>query len=208
MLTGPKAGVLWRRTATFSRICESDRLDRSATGAFESSPERVRRAGGHSRNLDAGSRFRNPQSPAIFLYSRTAGRSRAHVARESVGDAAARDRSTLLVFAHPRCPCSRATIGELARIMAVDQGRVSATVFFYAPSTEAPDWDRTDLWRDASGIPGVRAAEDRDGSAARRFGAFTSGKRCYSAPMGGWFSTAGSRPRVDMRAIAQVGMQF
>jgi hypothetical protein len=85
-----KAGVLWRRTATFSRICESDRLDRSATGAFESSPERVRRAGGHSRNLDAGSRFRNPQSPAIFLYSRTAGRSRAHVARESVGDAGAR----------------------------------------------------------------------------------------------------------------------
>ncbi len=91
----------------------------------------------------------------------------------------ARDRPTLLVFAHPRCPCSRATIGELARIMAVDQGRVSATVFFYAPSTEAPDWDRTDLWRDAMAIPGVRTAEDRDGLAAQRFGAFTSGETLY-----------------------------
>jgi hypothetical protein len=60
--------------------------------------------------------------------------------------------------------------------MAIYRGRVSTTVFFYAPSTEAPDWDRTDLWRDALAIPGVRAAEDRDGSAARLFGAFTSGE--------------------------------
>ena len=83
---------------------------------------------------------------------------------------------TLLVFVHPQCPCSRATIAELSRIMAVSRDRVSARIFFYAPSTEKPDWDRTDLWRDASAIPGVRAAEDRDGSAARLFGAFTSGE--------------------------------
>jgi hypothetical protein len=88
-------------------------------------------------------------------------------------------RPTLLVFAHPRCPCSRATIGELARIMAIYRGRLSATVFFYAPSTEAPDWDRTDLWRDALAIPGVQIAEDRDGSAARLFGAFTSGETLF-----------------------------
>jgi hypothetical protein len=60
--------------------------------------------------------------------------------------------------------------------MAVSQGRVSATVFFYAPSTEAPDWDRTDLWGNALAIPGVRSVDDRDGSAARLFGAFTSGE--------------------------------
>jgi hypothetical protein len=90
--------------------------------------------------------------------------------------APALNHPTLLVFAHPRCPCSRATIGELARIMATYRSRVSVTVFFYAPSTEAADWDRTDLWRDASAIPGVRAAEDRDGAAARLFGAFTSGE--------------------------------
>jgi hypothetical protein len=91
----------------------------------------------------------------------------------------ARNRPTLLLFVHPRCPCSTATIGELARIMAVDRDRVSATVFFYAPSTQSPDWARTDLWRDAMAIPGVRTAADRDGLAAQRFGAFTSGETLY-----------------------------
>jgi hypothetical protein len=60
--------------------------------------------------------------------------------------------------------------------MAISRGRVSATVFFFAPSTEAPDWDRTDLWGNALAIPGVRSVDDRDGSAARLFGAFTSGE--------------------------------
>lgn len=89
------------------------------------------------------------------------------------------NRPTLLVFVHPHCPCSSATIGELARIMTVGRDRVSATVFFYVPSAEAPDWARTDLWRGAIAIPGVRTAEDRDGLAAQRFGAFTSGETLY-----------------------------
>lgn len=90
--------------------------------------------------------------------------------------ALARDHPTLLVFAHPRCPCSRATVGELARIVALHKDDVSIAVFFYAPSSEPRDWTRTDMWRDASAIPGVRAIEDRDGAAARLFGAFTSGE--------------------------------
>jgi hypothetical protein len=88
----------------------------------------------------------------------------------------ARDRLTLLVFAHPKCPCSSATVGELARIVALHKDGLSVAVFFYAPSTEAPGWAQTDLWRDASAIPGVRTIQDRDGAAARLFGAFTSGE--------------------------------
>jgi hypothetical protein len=87
-----------------------------------------------------------------------------------------RDRPTLLVFAHPHCPCSRATVGELARIVALRKDGLSVAVFFYAPSAQPPGWARTDLWSDASAIPGVRAIEDRDGAAARVFGAFTSGE--------------------------------
>ena len=114
----------------------------------------------------------------LLQYSYTPGRPAAAVPVWPVNPwvAPVRGRPTLLVFAHPLCPCSRATIGELARIMAIYRGRVSATVFFYAPSTKAPDWDRTDLWRDAAAIPGVCAADDRDGAAARLFGAFTSGE--------------------------------
>jgi hypothetical protein len=88
----------------------------------------------------------------------------------------ARDRPTLLVFAHPKCPCSVATVAELARIVALHEHNLSVAVFFYRPSTEPPDWARTDLWRDASAIPGARVMEDLDGAAARLFGAFTSGE--------------------------------
>jgi hypothetical protein len=87
-----------------------------------------------------------------------------------------RQRATLVAFLHPHCPCSRATIGELALIMARCQGRLNAYVFFYAPRSEGSVWARTDLWRDASAIPGVISAEDQDGTESRRFGASTSGQ--------------------------------
>jgi hypothetical protein len=88
----------------------------------------------------------------------------------------ARSRATMIVFAHPQCPCSPATIGELAGIAAHAPGKFEATVFFYLPSTEKADWARTDLWRSATAIPGVRAMVDPDGMVARRFGASTSGQ--------------------------------
>jgi hypothetical protein len=88
-------------------------------------------------------------------------------------------RATLVLFAHPQCPCSRATIGELAQIMAHRQGTVDAFVYFYAPRSEGRDWVRTPLWRDAAAIPGVQATEDQDGREARRFGASTSGQALF-----------------------------
>jgi hypothetical protein len=63
--------------------------------------------------------------------------------------------------------------------MALHKDGMAVIVLFYAPSTEPPDWARTDLWRDAVAIPGVRAIEDRDGAAARLFGAFTSGETLF-----------------------------
>ena len=85
------------------------------------------------------------------------------------------DRPTLVMFAHPHCPCTRASVGELAEIMAHVQGRVSANVLFVRPKGAADDWDETDLRRSAAAIPGVRVSTDVDGLEARRFGAETSG---------------------------------
>jgi hypothetical protein len=82
---------------------------------------------------------------------------------------------TLVLFAHPHCPCSRASIGELATIVSKAQGRVKAHVLFDKPSSEPVDWIDTDLWRSAAAIPGVSVAVDPDGAAAHRFGAETSG---------------------------------
>lgn len=84
-------------------------------------------------------------------------------------------RWVLVLFAHPHCPCTRATVGELALLMAGCKERVSAHVFFLKPASLPGGWKETDLWRSAAAIPGVQVWADPDGAEARRFGAATSG---------------------------------
>src|SRR6266568_4297727 len=43
------------------------------------------------------------------------------------------DRPTVLVFAHPRCPCTKATFVELNRILTVCPGAADVRVFFRTP---------------------------------------------------------------------------
>jgi hypothetical protein len=88
---------------------------------------------------------------------------------------------TLVLFLHPHCPCSRATVGELALLMAHSQGRVNANAVFVKPAGfEA--WEKTDLWNSASDIPGVTMNVDENGVEAQRFRSETSGQvALYSA---------------------------
>ncbi len=85
------------------------------------------------------------------------------------------DKPTLLMLAHPRCPCTRASIGELAEIMAHSVGKVNAFVLFVKPPGADVTWDDTDLRRSAADIPGVTVLSDENGVEAARFGAETSG---------------------------------
>lgn len=85
-------------------------------------------------------------------------------------------RPTLVILAHPRCPCTRASIGELASLMAHTGGRLTASVLFVKPEGFSGDWEKTDLWRAAADTPGVTAVLDERGAEARRFGAATSGQ--------------------------------
>lgn len=86
------------------------------------------------------------------------------------------DRATLVMLAHPHCPCTRASIGELASIMAHSQGRLSAYVLFIKPEGFTQDWNETDLWQSASNIPGVKVILDGNGKEAQLFHAATSGQ--------------------------------
>jgi len=88
----------------------------------------------------------------------------------------ATDRATLIMLIHPHCPCTRASIGELARLMAQTEGRVTAYAIFLKPSGSSDDWERTDLWQSAASIPGVSVVVDDDGAEAHRFHAMTSGQ--------------------------------
>jgi hypothetical protein len=84
-------------------------------------------------------------------------------------------RPTLVMFAHPHCPCSRASVSELARLLQRVPDGLEAYVLFVRPRETSPDWDRTDLWRSAAAIPGVTVLGDEDGVEAARFHALTSG---------------------------------
>lgn len=88
----------------------------------------------------------------------------------------ATDRATLIMLAHPHCPCTRASIGELDRLMAQAQGRVTAYVLLVKPAGAYDDWEKTDLLPDAATIPGVSVVIDEGGVEAHRFHALTSGQ--------------------------------
>ncbi|HUS11554.1 MAG TPA: hypothetical protein VMZ30_13895 [Pyrinomonadaceae bacterium] len=85
------------------------------------------------------------------------------------------DRQTMVMLAHPHCPCTRASIGELARLMTEVNGRLTVYVLFVKPEIFSTEWEKTDLWESASLIPGVRVMKDDAGIEARRFHALTSG---------------------------------
>ena len=122
----------------------------------------------------------------LLGYESTAGRTGA-VASEfpaQSGLSLSRDGLTLVMLAHPRCPCTRASIGELAQIMAEGQGKLKAYVVFSRPSGAGDDWNDTGTWRSAAEIPGVTPVGDDDGRETRRFGAETSGHTLLFAPDG------------------------
>lgn len=85
-------------------------------------------------------------------------------------------RVTLVMTAHPQCPCTRASIGELNALMARTGGMLDAFVLFDRPAGVPARWERTDLWDSAAAIPGVHAIRDDHGVEATRFAAVASGQ--------------------------------
>jgi len=102
--------------------------------------------------------------------------------------------STLMVFLHPQCGCSRATLEELSRLQACCSRQMEATVLMNAPSTVPAGWTDSDLRKAAVAIPGVRVLDDPDGATARRFGVHTSGQTLLYDPQGGLVFQGGITP--------------
>jgi hypothetical protein len=91
---------------------------------------------------------------------------------------------TLVLFAHPKCPCTRATVEELNRIMTQCNGQLVAHVFFLQPAGFSDDWVHSGLWSTASAIPGVAVQADPKGLIGQKFGAETSGYVLLYNPAG------------------------
>lgn len=89
-------------------------------------------------------------------------------------------RANLLVFIHPQCPCSVASLNELARIQAACGVRLNTQVIFYSPT--GMHWEDTSKVHQALAIPNIHITNDIDGKLAQQFGALTSGHALlYSA---------------------------
>lgn len=91
---------------------------------------------------------------------------------------------TLLLFAHPRCSCTRATMAELERLLADCPGRVKAQVWFLHPAGTGADWTNSALVKLASAVSGVTVHWDENGAEAARFHAATSGQTLLYDPSG------------------------
>jgi hypothetical protein len=104
-------------------------------------------------------------------------------------------KPTLLIFLHPRCPCSGASSAELASIAACYGDRFAAHAILYRPEGPAEEWDRVEgSARDEFSTPGLQRWSDLGGRMARRFGVETSGHILLFDPAGTLLFSGGITP--------------
>jgi hypothetical protein len=103
----------------------------------------------------------------------------------------ATDRQTLVMLAHPHCTCTRASVGELAEVIARARTTPKTYIVFMTPKRFTDGWEQTDLWRQASALPGVTVVRDDDGREAQHFGAATSGQTLLYDERGGLVFSGG-----------------
>ena len=82
----------------------------------------------------------------------------------------------LLLFVHPHCPCTAATVRAAERLVLNSPEQLDVQVLFWTPADAAADWDQSRLRGMAQSIPGAQLVRDVDGRESARFGVQTSGQ--------------------------------
>lgn len=112
----------------------------------------------------------------LWHYSQTPGKLAATPERwPTAAGGHARGKPTLVMFLHPECPCSRASVTELSRLMARMPRELAVTAYFLQLEEEVWSAENSSLWKSVSRLPGVQIEPDMDGRIAKVFGAETSG---------------------------------
>jgi len=89
------------------------------------------------------------------------------------------ERPLLLVFLHPKCPCSHATVSELERMLSapdLDAGKFDVAIVACTPRSTTGSWTGTPLVQRAAELPRAKVYADVGGVEAARFAATTSGE--------------------------------
>lgn len=81
----------------------------------------------------------------------------------------------MMLFLHPHCSCSRATLNQLASCMSERRFDSDLCVYFVRPPGARENWEVSELRSLATVIPCARVLTDVDGKIARAYGVHTSG---------------------------------
>lgn len=112
---------------------------------------------------------------AMSRYATTAGKPAALVGNALPELLYGANQPAVVLFVHPNCPCSAASVQELAAVLHGKESLATVIVVFQG-YTGRIDPAGTKLWQQTAQIPGVVRLIDQDGAMARRFGAKTSGQ--------------------------------
>jgi hypothetical protein len=115
---------------------------------------------------------------ALSIYAATPGREGRPPHQWPISSALRRasEASTLVMFVHPKCPCSRSSLSELAILLAHSSAKLHAQIIFLKPSGKSESWTRSDLWRAAEELPGALVVDDVSGQEADLFRVAVSGE--------------------------------
>lgn len=82
---------------------------------------------------------------------------------------------TVVMFLHPRCPCSRASVEEFARLESVAGKLAELFVVVLELPNHATDRHDTEIRRRVAAIRTAHLVSDAEGAISRQFGVTTSG---------------------------------
>ena len=82
---------------------------------------------------------------------------------------------TLVLFLHPKCPCSWSTLREFNRALEDSSDQVKIQIGLFCPASEADGWTDTPLTQFADQLQPGCTFIDRSAIEALRFGVLTSG---------------------------------
>lgn len=87
----------------------------------------------------------------------------------------ARGQSRLLLFYHPQCPCTVATVEGFVQLLGSLDPAVGVTAYAYLPSQFSEDWIESTSTRMLREVPGLEIQRDPNGELAKQHGVMTSG---------------------------------
>ena len=82
---------------------------------------------------------------------------------------------TLVMVVHPKCGCSKASLGELSKLVARFPNVLDVKILFIEPKDAGPDWMLSENWAAANEIAGAEVHPDTEGTLAQAFKVKTSG---------------------------------